>query len=269
MIPVSKLPEFYKLDDAGYSSYYWFREEDAREIQQQGRSIGLNRFSVYTRYLVLDIDREDDMPAALKDMEQYSAELRGMGLKHSVWVSGGKGFHIYIHCEPMEGNDVPHSQYCWVKERGWKVDFSLYQHGRLLSNPGRKSKKTGVRKHKIKDYDGELLHVPRVQPPERSERPPDLGSSDLARIALYRAQKALESEPDSRHTRLWSLAGAFAEAGMPEPLTVELLEWINKFWPQPKDREGLERAVHQAYDQLTSPKLSLKKDPGQPLTSEG
>jgi len=267
MIPVNKLPEFYKLDDAGYSSYYWFREEDAREIQKQGHSGGLSRFPVYTRYLVVDIDRENDTSAALRDMEQYTAELRGMALKHSVWVSGGKGFHIYIHCEPMEGIDVPHSQLCWVKERNWKVDLTLYQHGRLLSNPGRKSKKTGVRKHKIRDFDGQLLVVPRIEPPVRTPRPTEVGTPDLARIALYRAQKILEEQPSSRHTTLWSVAGAFAEAGAPEDLTIEVLSWINSMWKEPKDHEGLVRAVRQAYLQ-TSHKPSLKKEAGLPPTSE-
>lgn len=251
MIPVSSLPEFYTKGNAGYSSYYWFREEDAREIQKQGNSIGLSRFSVYTRYLVVDIDRENDTAAALRDMEAYTAELRGMGLKHSVWVSGGKGFHIYIHCEPMEGIDVPYSQLCWVKERGWKVDLTLYQHGRLLSNPGRKSEKTGIRKHKLSDYPGELLQVPRVQPPERATRTAEIGSADLARVALFRLQKALEQDPSSRHTTLWSLAGTLAEAGMEEQLTTDLLRWINKFWTQPKDDEGLIRAVNQAYQQMS------------------
>jgi hypothetical protein len=251
MIPVSALPEFYKKDDAGYSSYYWFREEHAKEIQKQGNSAGLSRFPVYAKYLVIDIDRENDTSAALRDMTQYSLELRAMGLKHSVWVSGGKGFHIYIHCEPMEGIDVPYSQLCWVRERGWKVDTTLYQHGRLLSNPGRKSKKTGVRKHKHADYDGALLRVPRVQPPERATLSAEVGTADLARIALFRLQKALERDPDSRHTTLWSLSGALAEAGMKEELAVEVLSWLNNFWTSPKDHEGLVRAVKQAYDQRT------------------
>lgn len=251
MIPVSALPEFYEKPDAGYSSYYWFREEHAKEITKQGNSAGLSRFPVYTRYLVLDIDREDNSSAALRDMEQYSLELREMGLKHSVWVSGGKGYHIYIHCEPMEGIDVPYSQLQWVKERGWKVDLTLYQHGRLLSNPGRKSKKTGVRKHRYASFEGACLMVPRVSPPPREVPNPDLGTSDLARIALFRCQKALERDPDSRHTTLWSLAGALAEAGMDEQLTTDMLRWINKMWGQPKPDEGLVRAVRQAYQQMS------------------
>lgn len=251
MIPVSALPEFYTHDDAGYSSYYWFTEEAANEIRAQGNSVGLSRFPVYTRFLVIDIDRENDLFTALADTYSISNQLSDRGIKHSVWFSGGKGCHIYIHCEEMFGVDVPYSQLSWIRQQGWKVDETLYQHARLLSNPGRKSKKTGIRKHKIFDKDGMLLHVPRVEPPVRKEAPAGIGTADLARIALFRLQKAFETDPSSRHVAIWSLAGAFAEAGADKQLTIELMRWVNSLWSQPKDDEGLVRAVSQAYTQMS------------------
>lgn len=250
MVPVSALTSLYEREDAGYCSYYWFTEEAANEIRSQGHSSGLSRFPVFTRFLVLDIDREDDSALALADMTAISEELQRRELKHSVWVSGGKGYHIYIHCEPLFGIDVPYSQLSWVRQQGWKVDETLYQHGRLLSNPGRKSKKTGIRKHKIADYDGSLLRIERVAPPVKKERPVGIGTKDLARIALFRAQKALEEDPSSRHTTIWSLSGAFAEAGADINFTIEVMRWINQFWTAPKDDEGLIRAVKQAYQQI-------------------
>lgn len=249
MIPVSSLPDFYQQDDAGYSSYYWFTEEAANEIRAQGHSAGLSRFPVYTRFLVLDIDREHDLFTALADTYSISNQLRSRGLRHSVWFSGGKGCHIYIHCDEMFGVDVPYSQLSWIRQQGWKVDETLYQHSRLLSNPGRKSKKTGIRKHKMFDVDGQLLHIPRVDPPARKEATAGAGTADLARVALYRLQKAFEGDPSSRHQAIWSLSMSFAEAGVDKSLTVELMRWANQNWTQPKDDEGLLRAVSQAYTQ--------------------
>jgi hypothetical protein len=250
MIPVSSLQNFYERDDAGYSTHYWFTEDAAREIRAQGNSMGLSRFPVYTRFLIIDIDRENDLFSALADTYSISNQLSDRSLKHSVWFSGSKGMHIYIHCEPIFGVDVPYSQLTWIRQQGWKVDESLYQHGRLLSNPGRKSKKSGIRKHKMFDRDGQLLVIERVNAPERKERPTDVGTADLKRIALFRAQRALEQDPNSRHQTIWSLSCSFAEAGTPKQLTVEIMRWINQSWTQPKEDGGLLRAVSQAYDQL-------------------
>jgi hypothetical protein len=270
MIPVSSLPSFYVREDAGYSSYYWFRQEDAEQIQAQKSSKGLDRFSCYSKYLVLDIDREDRIDIATKDMRTYSDALIRMGLKHSVWVSGGKGYHIYIHIEPMEGLSVPYSQLQWVKSQGWLVDLTLYQTGRLLSNPGRKSIKTGVRKHKIEEHDGQLLYIPIVERPAIPVVSPGITSADLTRVALSRIERSIETEPSSRHTALWSLAGACCDAGMDITLTTELLRWTNQFWTNPKDDQGLVRAVTQAYEQQrTSPKQSSPKVVGPTVTSEG
>lgn len=255
MIPVSALPEFYQREDAGYSSYYWFTKEAADEIRAQGNSVGLSRFPVYTRYLVIDIDREDDLLTALADTYSISNQLTDRGLRHSVWFSGGKGCHIYIHCEEMFGVDVPYSQLSWIRQQGWKVDETLYQHARLLSNPGRKSKKSGIRKHKMFDKHGELLVVPRVTPPVRREVTVGAGTADAARIAFYRLQRAFEGDPSSRHQAIWSLSMSFADAGADKQLTTELMRWVNKNWSQPKDDEGLLRAVNQAYTQ-TSQKQS-------------
>jgi hypothetical protein len=268
MIPVSSLPNFYVREDAGYSSYYWFNKADAEQIQAQKSSKGLDRFSVYSKYLVLDIDREDRLDIATKDMRTYSDALIRMGLKHSVWVSGGKGYHIYIHIEPMEGLSVPYSQLQWVKSQGWLVDLTLYQTGRLLSNPGRKSIKTGVRKHKIEDHDGQLLYIPIIERPAIPVVSSGITSADLTRVALSRIERSIETEPSSRHTALWSLAGACCDAGMDITLTTELLRWTNQFWTNPKDDQGLVRAVEQAYAQSQmSPKQSSMKVVGLIATS--
>jgi hypothetical protein len=270
MIPVSNLPQFYSRDDAGYSSYYWFSKEDAEQISAQGHSKDLGRFSVYSKYLVLDIDREDNLELAKQDMETYVTAIRKMGLKFSVWLSGGKGYHIYIHIVPMTGINVPFSQLEWVKERGWRVDLTLYQHARLLSNPGRKSIKTGIRKHLLFSEEGSALSIPMLTPPEKKLGSLIINDADLARVCFFRLQKVLESQPSSRHSTLWSLAGTCASAGMPINLCKELLEWTNQKWEKPKDQEGLIRAVEQAYTQMQTSQSQLQsKGAGLIPTSEG
>ncbi len=251
MIPVSALPQVYERPDAGYCTYYWFRKEDADAIRQSRKSVGFSNYSVYTKYLVLDIDREHDLNQALRDMEEYSHILQGENIRPSIWASGGKGFHIYISCEDMEGNHVPYSQLEWVKARNWKVDFSLYQHARLLSNPGRKHKKTGGRKHKIRSHDGNLLRVPAVYPPIKEPAPIVVTSADKLRLAFFRLQRILEADPDSRHTTIWSTASLCAESGMTQDLTTQLIQMVNQQWTNPKDPDGLVRAIQQAYSQIS------------------
>ena len=250
MIPASAALSLYEKDDAGYCSLYKFPKEIVDVIRGHGTSKGLGLVPVYSDRLWIDIDRD-----TVEEARQYAGKvvvpaLQQMGADFTVWVSGGKGYHICIKIVPMFGKDVPHSQMMWVKEKGWLCDFSLYQHTRLFSNPGRKHPKTGVRKHKVFAQTGATLEIPIIKAPERSIVE-DLSDADRARLAFIRLGSMLYDTPapGMRHTTIWSTAMSMFEAGMPETLVLETMVYINKFITPPKPYEEICTAVKQAANQ--------------------
>lgn len=259
MIPRSALPDFFKLPDSGYCSVYAFTEAAKFAVQAQGNAVGLGRFPVYSDRLWIDIDAADSSPQEVERVKEYTRQLtrqfRDLDYSFSVWDSGSKGFHIAIKIEPMFGRDVPWSQREFV-EKNLKVvcDFSLYQAGRLLSNPGRVHPKTGRRKTKVFGFDGTtVLSIPMLTTPEKSLVDSDsLTDQDRARIALNRMQSMILDSPlpGMRHTVLWSVASQAIEAGLKSDLVFGLLCWINKMSPNPKAESEVLRAVQQAASQL-------------------
>jgi hypothetical protein len=93
----------------GYSSVYAFYEPDARMIRMQGNSRGFARFPVYAECLILDIDGGDEQ------MKRVIPKLDAMGLGYQVYISGGKGYHIYIPHDPIYSPDLPYSHLKWVE----------------------------------------------------------------------------------------------------------------------------------------------------------
>lgn len=251
-VPCSSVPALYEREDAGYCSLYKFRKDAVDEIRKQKNSSGLSRFSVYADRLWIDIDRDDVAVARDYAMGVVKPRLDEMGLQYSIWESGGKGFHFCIVIEPMEGIDVPYSQMMWVKEQGFECDYSLYQHGRLFSNPGRKHAKTGVRKNCVLRVQGSVLQIPMLPQPKKAPAPTGLQQADLARLGLSRLGGIIQDAPlpGMRHSALWSLAGALFEAGMDRSLVLSNLLFVNQFFPSPKPRDEIERAIDQAKHQL-------------------
>lgn len=257
MVPVSALPDIFALPDAGYCSVYQFNAMDAHLIRAQKHSRDLGRFSVYTDRLWIDIDAANDSPQAIEDAKQYTrqlaADFKQQGLDFTVWFSGKKGYHICIKIHPIEGHGVPHSQLVYVRDTmKLTCDYSLYQHGRLLSNPGRLHPKTGIKKHRIMENSGTLLSIPLISPPERlALDTATLSSSDKARIALSRVQNLILDAPlpGMRHQNLWSAAMQLIDANMSDELAFGLLYYANEFFPEPKPKEEIWRAVQQARHQ--------------------
>ncbi len=251
--------DFYNRPDSGYFSVYLFDSAATFSIRAQGNSQGLGRFPVYSDRLWLDIDAQNSLPQEIERVKAYVRELTRQfqlfDFDFTVWDSGSKGFHICIKIEPMLGKDVPWSQLTYVQQN-LKVlcDYSLYQHGRLLSNPGRVHPKTGRRKTKVYSYQGKtILSIPIVSAPLRPDVDSDsLTNADLGRIALNRVSSMLLDAPlpGMRHTTLWSTASQCLEAGLNEDTVFGLLSWANKMLPEPKTDEEVRRCVTQATSQL-------------------
>ena len=250
-VPIRQMVSFYNTPSAGYSSVYWFKFEDILSFRARGKSDGLGVLPVYAERLWIDIDREDDSTAAYNDMQTTSNWLQKQGYAHSTWFSGGKGYHICVKIKPMFGNAVPYSQKEWVLANiPVAVDKSLYQHGRILSNPGRVHEKTGESKKRIGFFLGETLEIPLLELPfERAAPLP--ASEENKHQGFLRCARLLMNEPDQgdRHTELWSTASQLCGAGVPQELTLGMLQWINQQWKNQKKFDDVSRAVLQAYNQ--------------------
>jgi hypothetical protein len=259
MVPRSSALDFYNRSDSGYFSVYLFDSAAAFAIRAQGDSKGFARFPVYSDRLWIDVDAADSSEAEVSRVRNYVRDLtrqfQCQDLNFTVWDSGSKGYHIAIKIEPMFGKDAPWSQMIYVQQ-SLKVtcDYSLYQHGRLLSNPGRVHPKTGRKKTKVYSHQGTtILSIPTVLAPTKIDVDSDsLTNADLGRIALNRVSSLLLDAPlpGMRHTTLWSTASQCLEAGLNEDTVCGLLSWVNKMLPSPKTDEEVKRCVTQAISQM-------------------
>lgn len=227
----------------GYCSLYYFRNKDAQTIRKSGSSKGLNKYPVWTNRLVMDYDDGD---ATLWDDFPKIAEF---GAPFRIYTSGGKGYHVEIHIEPMVGLNVPFFQRVFVTSHGFKVDLSLYQSGRLISNIGRVHPKTQRKKALIMEFfEGQPLVIPQnAQPPVPYE---EKKSDTMVFLqAIARLNKSLKYAPGigNRHTALWGMAKDLAGGGLSHDTALELLLNVNKTWPNPKEDCEVEAAVEQAY----------------------
>jgi hypothetical protein len=259
MVPRSAALDFYNRVDSGYFSVYLFDEAAAFAIRAQGDSTGLSRFPVHSDRLWVDFDASDNSPQEVERVKAYVREvtrqLQALDYNFTVWDSGSKGFHIAIKIDPMQGKDVPWSQGQYVQNTlKLTCDLSLYQHGRLLSNPGRVHPKTGRRKTKVYEHRGStILFIPMLVAPKKLDVDSDsLTDADLGRIGFQRLASFIQDTPlaGMRHTKLWSLASGLFEAGMSRDLVSMNCLYVNKFLPDPKPEEEVLRAVNQAANQL-------------------
>lgn len=257
MIPLSAYNDILKLPDPGYCSVYQFTQTDAFAIRAGGRSKDFGRLSVYADRLWMDFDGKDltdESVAEAKSRTQAAAKiLKNLGASFTVWFSGGKGFHICTKIQPMDGIGVPYSQSQYVTALGVVCDMSLYQHGRLLSNPGRLHKKTGKRKELIHTHTGDtLLQIPYSEPLVTTL--PNLGnmsSSDKAKLSVLRMLSILNNPPETgmRHTRMWSWAMSAFESGLSEDWIWQNLLLINSLLPDPKSIEDVRACMSRAKSQ--------------------
>ena len=259
MIPVTAYADILKLDDTGYCSVYQFDEAAVLQIRAQKNAQGLGRFPVYTDRLWMDFDGLDTSEAEVAKAKQRAGQaaqiLSQLGASFTIWSSGGKGYHICSKITPMAGHGVPHSQATYVASLGISCDMSLYQHGRLLSNPGRLHKKTGKKKHLIHTHAGStLLTVPYLEcTPREIPVREELTTLDQAKLIYSRMGMFLESpgaqEPGNRHTALWSLAMSAIEYGMSQSAVWENLLFLNSVIENPKPIEELQKCLTQAINQ--------------------
>jgi hypothetical protein len=241
MMPAKYIKQLLLAPDPGYSSIYGFSKEDAQTIKDSGNSSGFSRFAVFADTLYMDFD------TGLEDAAMVSALLTDQGIAHSLWDSGSKGGHIHVKQVPAYAQHLPYCQKRWVMTQGFVCDLSLYQHGRILSLPGRIHPKTGRPKRLIAEEAGEPISL------DLSPAPATLAFNFEPVIGLERGLLQVlglisdPPTPGNRHMKLWSCAEALASAGMSPTTVYELLCEVNSKWPEPKSEAEVLEAVKQGY----------------------
>jgi hypothetical protein len=241
MLPVEKFDNIIKFSrDPGYSSLYAFDEVAAKAIISSGVSRGFNQYEAIADHLIVDLD--DGMKSLPAVLERFT------GLKHEVWSSGGKGFHIYLYHNEIKSIDLPYSHGRWVAERlaGLNYDTSIYRHDRIISLPNRLHPETKKRKSLVSRSDGDLVVIELVKKPEVDFN--FEGSEGEIMNALMNLTNLSAREPSigDRHQKLWGCAKDLIRCGF-EPSAVEsFLQHINSTWKNQKEAEEISMAVNQA-----------------------
>ncbi len=246
MVPLTALPTLLALTDPGYSSLYWFKEADAKVLLDAESSKGMTRFEVGGKYLILDLDDGD------KYLDIIETKLQQESLRYEVWFSGGKGYHIYIPHQFVVSAHLPYSHKTTVlglfPDAAEMVDMSLYQAGRLLSLPGRVHPKTGLKKRLLKTCSGKPL-VLKIVEQDRSLLDFTLSYSENSMAVAYDNVLNLVLQPPTvgnRHTKLWAVAKDLAGSGLDRSTIFNILNEVNKKWPNPKSPEEVLHAVNGA-----------------------
>lgn len=246
MITLDAVKTLLKHHNPGYASVYSFSEDAALEIKANGHSRGFDKFPVISSSLTMDIDSGDEGLRAVTEV------LEGLKLAFEVWDSGGKGSHVIIPHQMIESIDLPYSHWKVVEGMGLGgiVDQSLYQHGRLISLPGRVHPKTKKRKSFVRASEGSLIDVPLVTNPKVFEPTFDAhGGIDELSAGLMRMINLVINEPSqgNRHVRAWGASLDLANAGLSYDTVLDILLRINETWINKKGEDEITLAVQQAF----------------------
>lgn len=248
MLPIKAFDTILKYRDPGYSSVYMFKEEDAKQLLENESSRGMNQFEVASDKLMLDIDKGIDGLATV------GRKIEAEGIAFDVWESGGKGYHIEIPHQFVCDTRLPYSHKVVVEKLLGtdidQVDLTLYQHGRLISLPGRVHPTTKKKKKLLFKVPGVALEIPILDVPVK-----DLANfsidHDLTLLSsgLFRAADLAQTPPSkgNRHMTIWSASKRLAEAGLAYDTVLGLMEKINESWTEPKSITEVEAAVRSAF----------------------
>jgi hypothetical protein len=243
MVPLNALDSLQKLPNPGYISVYMFSEDAALKIKQSGTSKGLQQYPVAADELVIDIDNGDE------GLAEVEVVLEAQGLAYQVWSSGGKGYHVCIPHPLVCSEDLPYSHQQAVQGLGLKVDMSLYQHGRLISMPGRVHPKTKQKKRFIRQVEGKNLDLKIVKKPDLQFNFDDRAGLDELASGLMRVVNMLNTPPSpgNRHTKMWGAAKDLADAGLQFDTVLDVMGRVNESWDVQKDEAEIRLAIEQAF----------------------
>jgi hypothetical protein len=244
MVELSRLDRVLAtVSNPGYASIYAFDEAAANEVIASKCSQGLGKYAVYSDRLIIDLDDGD---STLPDVE---SKLVSAGYRYDLYSSGGKGYHIYLFHLPIGSVDLPYSQLQFVNKLDIKCDRSLYQHGRIVSLPGRIHEKTKRRKTLLKQVPGELISFPVVPRPTVIPVFEGLCGLDTLQAGVVSVLGMLMCEPDvgNRYQSIWATSRDLLRAGLKPESVLDIMMRINEQWRNQKPQSEVERAVLGAF----------------------
>ena len=245
LLPVPQVEKLIRLGLSGHTTLFQFDSNVAEHIKERGHSKGFHKFPCTSRMLVMDCDHGD------KGMLEISGILQALDLRHYIYNSGGKGFHIYVPLsERMSGVYVPYSHKMWIKDHGLGhlADMGIYETGHLIAAPGRVHARTGRKKVYVREVPGKHLTIPYVEPEIILPGIDFAGEPDKLLMGISGLQDLIEQPKQGhRHTRIWSVSLALAEAGMPQATCEGIMTFLNSTWDSPKEDDEVIVSVSQAY----------------------
>ena len=245
LMPLAKVEKLVRLGLSGHTTLYQFDQAVADHVKELGHSRGFHKYPCSSRVLIMDCDYGEE------GMIETSSKLKALGLRHYIYCSGGKGHHIYVPLTGrMSGVHAPYSQKCWVKDAGLGelADMGIYHAGHLIAAPGRIHAKTGLKKTYLKEVPGEYLTIPYLEPDTILDGIEFAGEPDKLLMGISGLQDLIvQPKQGHRHTRIWSVSQALAEAGMPQSTTEAVMIFLNSTWPDPKEDDDVVVSVSQAY----------------------
>ncbi len=248
MLPLKAFDTILKYRDPGYSSVYMFKDEDAKTLSDTESSKGMKKFEVAADKIVIDID------TGIDGLATVGRKIEKEGIAFDVWESGGKGYHVEIPHQLVADKRVPYSQKATVQALLGadidQADMTLYQHGRLLSLPGRVHPVTKKKKKLLFRVTGKVIELPLLDEPVKDIANFSV-SNDLSLLSsgLFRAADLAQTPPSKgqRHITLWSTAKSLAEAGLDYETTLGILLKVNESWTNPKSDTEVQVAVRSAF----------------------
>lgn len=247
MVSLKALNILCKSSDPGYSSVYLFSEADAETIKRLGHSKGLSSYPVSSSFLIFDIDSGE---SSLRHVEKA---LKEKGLGFEVWESGGKGYHVYVTHQFVTSSDLPYSHsraaLQMIPNAVQHIDLSLYQHGRLLSLPGRIHPRTRKKKKFLYSVGGASLELPVLKKPQIEFSVVSEADESILGRSFDQLLSMLLSPPyvGNRHTTIWAVSKDLMNSGLKYETALDLMQKVNEVWKNQKSPAEIELAVKQAY----------------------
>jgi len=230
----------------GFSTVYAFSEEHAAEIRSSGSSKGLSRFPVFSDRVIFDFD--DGWNSASK----LVSWLTERDLGYDLYESGGKGFHVLTAHNPIYDVNLPFTHRTFAQSIGVSCDTTLFQHGRLLRNPGTIHEKTGKPKVLVEQHEGGSILELSIKTPEPTRFSiSQIDDEDVSKFFFSEIGNRIGNSPGAgrRHTFFWGLARDAFRTGLSFDATLEILLMLNATWGEDaKDTEYVTRAAEQGWE---------------------
>lgn len=209
------------VEREAYLSAFTFGVDFCRYLQDNGTTKGFDGIC-FASWLWLDIDREDDLPAALQDTLELLAFLwERFDLKESdmlVFFSGSKGFHIGIPTSlwSPEPSAIFHriaKKFCdgLANAAGVMIDTGVYDKVRAFRAPNSRHPKTGLHKRRFSWEELQELSLDALldlaQNPKAFTIPSAVGPCDVAVADWKAAIEEVNRQAQAAQQRHQSLQG--------------------------------------------------------------